>query len=100
MPFLSRLAAAFSPPGSFASSKRSRSSASFSAVVCGRPGTDSTTGSVAVTACLPHLKARVCLALVQSFAHVFAHLGDDRLVDGLDVLAPDVHDLEVRDGLA
>ena len=38
MPFLSRLATAFSPPGSLASSSFSRSSASFSAVVCGCRG--------------------------------------------------------------
>src|SRR5690349_8285530 len=76
MPFFSRLATAFSPPGSFASSSFSRSSASFSAVV------------LAVTVLLG-------IDAVDGLAHVRADLGNVRLVDRLDVLAPDRHDLEV-----
>src|SRR5258708_6925680 len=92
MPFLSRLATAFSPPGSLANSRRARRSASFSAVVW-RAGS--------VTTCLPHVSGcRSALNFVKRAGHVFAHLSDDRLVDGLDVLATDRHDLEVGNVLA
>src|SRR5882757_6822689 len=88
MPFLSRLATAFSPPGSLASSSFSRSSASFSAVVAG--------GVSAVTRLLLLVALDVALDLIDRLAHVCADLGNVRLVDGLDVLAPDGHHFEVR----
>src|SRR5262249_47607083 len=94
MPFLSRLATAFSPPGSLASSRRACSSASFSAVVCW-VGAGPEAGNVSATTCLPHSSGLFCLDLVERLGHVRAYLRDDRLVDGLDVLATDRHDLEV-----
>src|SRR6478672_11101688 len=87
MPFLSRLATAFSPPGSLASSSLSRSSASFSAVV------------LAATSLLL-LVPLLALDLADRLAHVCTDLSDVRLVDGLDVLTADLHDLEVRHILA
>src|ERR1700756_4072720 len=98
MPFFSRLATAFSPPGSLANSRRACRSASFSALVCWVGA-----GTVSVTTCLPNFFRLVRLPFgldrVQRLGHVRADLGDDRLVDGLDVLAPARNDLEVGDPL-
>ena len=99
MPFLSRLAAAFSPPGSLASSRRARSSASFSAVVCWRELAPELARSPSLLAYLTRLTG-FGLHLIQHLGEVGTDLADDRFVDGLDVLATDRDHLEVGHVLA
>src|SRR6185312_15190116 len=95
MPFFSRLATAFSPAGSLASSSFSRSSASFSAVVVGDGSTVTSPASSN-----PVRVGRFAFDANDRLAHMRADLRNVRLVDRLDVLAPDGHDLQLRDVLA
>src|SRR6476620_1039202 len=95
MPFFSRLATAFSPAGSLASSSFSRSSASFSAVVVGDGSTLTSPASSN-----PVRVGRFAFDANDRLAHMRADLRNVRLVDRLDVLAPDGHDLQLGNEFA